>query len=116
MTDFCSKTANIWQIVGYIVLILKIVVPIIIIILGIIDLSKAVISSEDKVIKSSITSLVKRIIAGVAIFFVPTIINYAFSLVGSFVKDVNDNHMKCVTCITDPGSCDTSYQGEIFDI
>ena len=46
--DFCYKTANIWQIIGYVFLILKIIITLILIILGIIDVGKAVISSDEK--------------------------------------------------------------------
>ena len=42
--EFCYKTATVWQMVGKLIFILKILVPIIIIVLGTIDFSKAVIS------------------------------------------------------------------------
>lgn len=116
MEGFCYKTASIWQFVGYIVLVLKIIVPLVIIILGIVDLVKAIISdADDKTLKNYLKVMSKRIIAGIAIFFVPTIINYLFSLVGAFTNSVNDNHMNCVTCVTSPNNCDTSYKGEIFN-
>ena len=35
-TGFCYDSANIWQVVGYLLLVFKIVIPIILIILGII--------------------------------------------------------------------------------
>ena len=45
---FCYKTASIWHTIGYAFFIVKIVVPLIIIILGIIDFTKAVISNDEK--------------------------------------------------------------------
>ena len=57
---FCSNTANIWSVVGYFVLIIKIVIPLLLIVLGTIDLGRAVISSDEKAIKSSTNILIKR--------------------------------------------------------
>ena len=48
--NFCAETSNIWRTVGYFLLVFKIVIPIILIILGMVDLGKAVISSDDKII------------------------------------------------------------------
>lgn len=112
--EFCSKTAKAWQIVGNLVLILKIVVPLIIIILGFVDITKAVIASDSKVTKESIMRLFKRLLAGLLIFFIPTIVAYLFSLVAEF-GNLNGDFLKCVDCITSPNKdCDTSYSGGIF--
>ena len=72
---FCAETANIWRLVGYFLMVFKIAIPIILIVLGMIDLGKAVISSDDKAISKSIKSLAMRVVAAVCIFFVPTIIS-----------------------------------------
>lgn len=113
--EFCYRTAKVWQIVGYAFLILKIVIPLILIVLGIIDLGKAVLSSDDKAIKKSAVTLAKRVIAGVAIFFIPTVIRVVFTYIAGFTSDMNDDFMICVDCITSPnGDCDTSYNGGIF--
>lgn len=112
--DFCYKTAKIWQIVGYALVILKMLIPIIIIILGMIDFGKAVISSDDKIIKDSAIHFAKRLIAGVTIFFVPTIIRVVFNYIGEFTDTMRSDYMVCVNCLTNPDDCDTSYRGEIF--
>ena len=46
MIGFCTKSGSLMQIVGYVILIFKIVVPLLIIILASIDLAKAVTSGE----------------------------------------------------------------------
>ena len=113
--EFCYKTAKVWQIVGYAFLILKIVIPLILIILGIIDLGKAVISSDDKAIKKSTVTLIKRVIAGIAIFFIPTIIQVLYTYIAGYTSDMNDDFMICIDCITSPNKdCDTSYKGGVF--
>lgn len=113
--DFCYKTANIWQIIGYVFLILKIIIPLILIILGIIDVGKAVISSDEKIIKDGVFSLLKRIIAGIIIFFIPTIIRVIFSFVAGFNEEIQEDFGNCFDCLTNPnGECDTSYDDGIF--
>ena len=113
--DFCYKTANIWQIIGYVFLILKIIIPLILIILGIIDVGKAVISSDEKIIKDGVFSLLKRIIAGIIIFFIPTIISVIFSFIGGFNEEIQQDFGNCFDCLTNPnGKCDTSYDDGIF--
>lgn len=115
MNEFCYRTANVWQIGGYVLFVLKIVIPLILIILGIIDFTKIVISGETKMAKNATLAFLKRLIAGVAIFFVPTIINLIFSYVDSFKKEEND-YLNCIHCLTSPNKdCDTSYEPVIFN-
>ena len=49
--DFCKSTASVWQIVGWVFMIVKIVLPILLIIFGVMDFSKAVMASKDDEIK-----------------------------------------------------------------
>jgi len=58
-------------------------VPIVIIILGSLDLFKAVIASKEDEIKSAQKLLIKRIIYGVAIFFVGLIVTFIFNALAS---------------------------------
>lgn len=63
--------------------ILQIGIPILLIVMGSIDLGKAVLSSDDKEIKGATSKLIKRAIAAVAMFFVTTIVSL---LMGLFAK------------------------------
>ncbi len=63
--------------------IIQIGIPIILIVMGTIDLGKAVLSSDDKEIKGATGKLIKRAIAAVAVFFVTTIVTL---LMGLFSK------------------------------
>lgn len=114
--SFCYKTAKIWLLVGKVFYILKIVIPLLIIILASIDLSKAVLSNDDKEINKSIITLIKRVALGVVIFFIPTAVNLAFSIAGKMNDDIEKDYGSCFNCITKPfskdGSCNTSYKGE----
>ena len=105
--NFCKGTANIWQIVGWVLLIFKIVIPVLLIIFGMIDLGKAVIASKSDEVKKATSSLAMRAVAAVAIFLIPTIIGFVMG----FVSDFKDSGAKedfnvCKSCITRPnGDC-----------
>ena len=53
MNTFCADTANMWKFVGDIIYVVRIVIPVIIILLGTLDLGKAVMAGEDKKIKAT---------------------------------------------------------------
>lgn len=59
---------------------IRIIVPILIILLGTIDLAKAVIAGKEDNIKKAQTDFIKRIIAGVAVFLVPVLIDIIMDL------------------------------------
>ena len=100
---FCATTAPVWQFAGYAVLVLKIVIPSILIILGIVALGKAVIAADDKEIKTAVNSLIKKFIAAVIIFFIPNIVSALFGIVSGF-QSVKPDYDVCVKCITSPNS------------
>lgn len=114
--NFCGRTANIWQIVGKIYWILKIVIPVILIIWGTIALFKAALSSDEKALNKEITSMIKKVIAALIIFFVPTVIRFGFFMVTQFDDQMKEDAQNCIDCLTNPyNTCDTSNVGkEIF--
>lgn len=58
----------------------RIIVPILIIVLGMLDLGKAVIASKEDEMKKAQTTFVKRVIIGVIIFFVPLLVDLIMQL------------------------------------
>lgn len=67
---------------------IQIGIPIILIILGMLDLGKAVMAGKEDEIKSAQKLLTKRCIAAVAVFFVVTIVTIVFNIVaGNAGKD-----------------------------
>lgn len=82
ISDACGGLLPIFQIIRRGVMpIIWIGIPIILIIMGTVDLGKAVISSDDKEIKASTGRLVKRIIYALVIFFMVTIVTLVMSLI-----------------------------------
>lgn len=67
--------------------ILQIGVPILLIVFGTLDLGKAVISSDEKAVKEAQSKLIKRCIYAVAVFFIVTIVNILFSVIGNVAGD-----------------------------
>lgn len=55
--------------------IIQIGIPILLILMGTIDLGKAVMSNDDKEIKGATSKLLKRAIAAVAVFFISTLVS-----------------------------------------
>ena len=74
---------NALSIIFTIIDIVKIVVPLLIIVLGMIDYTKATTSSDEKALQKSTLALLRRLIAGVVVFFVPTIITAFISLLNN---------------------------------
>ena len=102
-TSFCSDTKAIWKTVGNVLFVFKIVIPLLIIIFGMIDLGRAVVASKDDEVKKAIKQLAFRAIAGVIIFFVPTLVGFVFTLVDGWSE--SGDYDVCASCITNPGSC-----------
>ena len=106
--NLCDKSGVVktFQILGWCLLIIKIVVPILLIIMGCIDFGKAAVSSDDNAIKNAISIIVKRAIAAVVIFFIPTIISTVIGLALSPNKQNElDKFNNCSDCIKDPNNC-----------
>lgn len=113
--NICAKSGIVksFQLIGYLLTTIKIIVPIILIVLASVDLGKAIISSDDSAIKKAVNILLKRCAAGIIIFFVPTIISFTVSLVTG--SSELDKFADCSKCISNPGSCVIPKDGGVFD-
>ncbi len=101
LADFCTDTAPVWGLIGSIVTIIQIAIPVIIILLGTIDLGKAVMAGKDDEIKSAQKMFIKRLIYGVAVFFVVWVVKAVFNL----VANANVESSVCWQCVASPKSC-----------
>ena len=77
---------------------IQIGIPIILIVLGMLDLGKAVVASKEDEIKSAQKLLVKRCIYAVAIFFVVLIVELVFGLVADNAGTAGTNANNWTTC------------------
>mgnify|MGYP004606229245 CR=1 FL=1 len=106
LSGFCNGAKDIMQVIGWFLLIFKFVIPIIIIVLGALDLGKAVTASKDDEIKKSAKALGMRIVAGIIIFLVPSFIIWIFGLVAGFSEAQESlGWPTCETCLLHPSKC-----------
>ncbi len=110
--EFCGSTsgvANILQVVGWGLTIIKIAIPIIIIIYGMLDFGKAVTAEKPEEIKASGKRLLYRAVAGIIVFFVPTIVLWLFDTLVS-LNSTGEGFKNCKECLLNPGggSCQVS--------
>ena len=85
MNFLAVNCATLWPLISLvkngIIPLIQIGIPIILIILGMLDLGKAVMASKEDEIKSAQKLLIKRAIYAVAIFFVVLLVQLVFGLV-----------------------------------
>ena len=84
----CKDFGNIPNVTRLIIDLIRYAVPVVIIILGSIDLFKAVVASKEDEIKAAQKLLIKRIIYGIVIFFVVTLVKMIFSSIGGDVNGI----------------------------
>ena len=95
-SDICHGLGRILRIVGIVVWGIKVVVPIILIVVGMMDLAKAVTEKSEDKIKEAQQKLVKRAIAAVLVFLVVSLVGVVMKIVG------DDSYSECMGCITSP--------------
>lgn len=78
-----------------IITIIKIFIPIMLIILGMIDFAKAIVTNDEKVMNNSKNTFIKRIIAAISVFLIIAITQFIFSAIGG--NDAN-NMISCINC------------------
>lgn len=103
---FCTDAVPILKFISTVFFIFKIIIPILLIVWGSVDLGKAVVAQDEKEIKTASQTLVKRAIAGIIIFFIPTIVGLVFGLIGDFQDtELGNEYNTCAECIKNPDKC-----------
>ena len=78
-----------------VILVIQIAVPIVLVIMGMLDLFKAITAQKEDEIKKGQQMFIKRLIAAAIVFFVIAIVKLLFSFVAD---DKNGNMIDCVNC------------------
>ena len=93
-------------VVSTIITVIKIVVPVLLIIFGMLDLGKAVIAAKEDEIKKGQQTFIKRALAAVIVFFVIQLAQIIFR----FVSGNDQNVAGCFNCFingtADTGACE----------
>ena len=97
--------------VSTIITVIKIVVPILLVIFGMMDLFKGIVAQKEDEIKKGQQMFIKRLIAGALVFFVITIVQMLISFVAEKGSS-RDNMMSCVNCFI-KGDCTYRKSGGV---
>ena len=99
VTDIPKKIPDI---ISLIVTIIQIAVPVILVIMGMLDLFKAITAQKEDEIKKSRQILIKRTIVAFVIFFIVAIAKFLISVVAD--SSDKENITDCIDCFVS-GSC-----------
>lgn len=105
-STFCSNEGvqTLFSILGIGVTAIKIAIPIILIIWGMLDMGKAVTSGKDDEIKKQLVTFLKRAIAAILVFFIPSIVGLVMQIINNNLTDSNAcGYSQCVAKITGVG-------------
>jgi len=101
------------KILGILVVLIKIIVPLLLIIMSIIDFGKSAIAGNAEDIKKNTTTFFKRCVAGAIILILPTFINYIFD---NLVDRDTGKYTTCTNCLFYPSKCTIpDKEPEIYD-
>lgn len=109
-SDTCTYLKPFLSIVGYLVMIVKIVIPILLIVFGMLDVGKSVIASKPDEVTKNLKSFAMRCVAAVLIFFIPSIVSVLINAVAGTKADdkvgdnanANNNWLNCWKFVLDP--------------
>lgn len=95
--------AKVPEIFSLLVLLFEIAVPVILVIIGMIDLSKGVMSQKEDEIKKGQQTFIKRLIAGALIFFIVALVKILVGAVGGGANN-KAGIVSCMNCFLN-GDC-----------
>ena len=105
---FCAETSGalkVFKIVGYLIVVIKILVPLALIGFASVDFFRAMMSSNEDAIKKATTTVMQRASIGVLVFFIPTLVYYFVGLIGNSIKKDDSYFKNCNTCLLNPDDC-----------
>jgi len=105
----CSSLKPFLKVLGWVVMIIKIVIPILLIVFGMLDVGKSVIASKPDEITKSLKSFAFRCVAAVLIFFIPSIVQVLMNAVyqsGSGTVDTSNANdwVDCWNTVLNPNN------------
>ena len=94
------------NLVTQVVKVIQFGMPIVLIILGMVDLGKAVMSNDEKEMKAAQGKLIKRVIYAVAIFLIVAIVKLVFGLLTNANNDKTNKvgYVDCIDCFVNYNS------------
>lgn len=104
--NMCSREEiqNVMRFVGYIIMFIKLFVPLIIIGQGVFIFYNGVKAGKEDELKKCVQTLGKRILVGIIIMLLPTIIDITLSTVKDWT-DYEGEYETCTECLFHPNNC-----------
>lgn len=104
--NMCSREEiqNVMRFVGYIIMFIKLFVPLIIIGQGVFIFYNGVKAGKEDELKKCVQTLGKRILVGIIIMLLPTIIDITLSTVKDWT-DYQGEYETCTECLFHPNNC-----------
>lgn len=84
--------------VHLIILVIQIVIPVLLVVFGSIDFLKAIIAQKDDEIKKGQQTFIKRLIAGIIVFFIIAIVRLVIGFVAGDDDKQKTNILDCFNC------------------
>lgn len=103
--EFCTSMKDLLRVVGWVLVIFKFAVPILIIALGAFDFGKAVVAEKEDEIKKQTKRLIYRVVAGILIFLLPNIILFIFKVAAPGYENDKTQFDVCEKCVLSPTQC-----------
>jgi len=106
ISSICTQMSDVIELIGYVLLVVKIAIPLIIIAFGIFDFGKAVVAEKEDEIKKYAKRLIFRVVAGIVIFLIPSIVLWLFGLNKDYSTQKDKLEFeKCEKCFLEPWNC-----------
>ena len=108
LSKICEEptVARTLQFIGFLIFLVKVLVPVIIIVMGFVNLFKIITAGKVEDANKYVKNIVTRVIIGVIIFLLPSIINFVFNAANSIVYDNQENkYENCQNCLLNPDKC-----------
>ena len=96
------------KVVGVVINVVRILIPILIIFFGIKDLYLAIVGDKDERLMKAVKNIVFRVVAGVIIFLLPSIIQFLINLVSTWNDEGYKGHFSCCTDCALNFDCDVN--------
>lgn len=108
--ELCTKPSyrKALKVVGVVINIVRVIIPLLILAFGVKDLYMAIVGDKDERLMKAVKNIVFRIIAGVIIFLLPSIIQFLINLVSTWNDEGYKSHFSCCTDCAFNFNCDAN--------
>lgn len=89
------------SIVSSLVTIIKIIIPIFLIVFGMLDMGRAVMSNDEKVMKEAQGKLIKRVVYAIIVFLIVALVQFVIGVINVDEDNITD----CIDCFIN-NECD----------